>query len=67
MTRNGEANALALAIKRGEWERVGLCLLLGLSLAARETPPETIDRLLELLAGDDAAACGDKRARHARR
>jgi len=46
--------ALALAIERGDWERVGLSLLLGLALALRDAPPETIDNLLELLSQEEA-------------
>lgn len=41
--------ALALAMERGEWSFVALCLLLGVSEAASRLPPETLDALLDLL------------------
>ena len=45
--------AMALAIERREWDRVALCLLLGVSIAARKAPPGTVDDLLSLLAGEE--------------
>ena len=55
MTR---ARPLAAAIRRNEWERVALLLLLGMAEAARKAPPGTIDDVLAMLSleedGDDA-------------
>ncbi len=48
--------AMALAIERREWDRVALCLLLGVSIAARKAPPGTVDDLLALLAGEEPDA-----------
>jgi hypothetical protein len=50
--------AMAAAVRRGEWERIALALLIGVAQAAREAPPETIDRLIELLAGKEARRDG---------
>lgn len=41
--------ALALAVERREWPLAALCLLLGVSEAAALLPPETLERLLDLL------------------
>ncbi len=47
-------SALALAIERGEWERIALYLLLGVAQAARAAPAAAIDDLIALLADEDA-------------
>lgn len=49
MTR---ATPLAAAIRRKEWERAALLLLIGLMEAARNAPPGTIDDVLTLLSAD---------------
>jgi hypothetical protein len=56
--RSPKATALALAIERGEWERVSLYLLLGVAQAARAAPPGAIDDVIALLADEDAG--GDR-------
>jgi len=43
---------LAPAIERGEWEVAALYLLLGVTKAARGLPPEAIEAMIELLAGE---------------
>ncbi len=49
-----QAMTLAAAIRRKEWERAALLLLIGLMEAARNAPPGTIDDVLTLLsAGGD--------------
>jgi hypothetical protein len=53
-------NALEAAIRRGDWERAALYLLLGLQRAANRLPPETLDALLTLLADES------REKRHAR-
>jgi hypothetical protein len=52
--REGET-AMALRVRSGDWERIALVLLIGVVRAARDAPPDTIDRLLELLAGEEVA------------
>lgn len=47
--RRGDS-ALALAVRRQEWERVALYLLLGVAAAARKAPPGAIDDVLDALA-----------------
>jgi hypothetical protein len=41
--------ALALAVERKDWTLVALCLLLGVAEVASRLPPETLERLLDLL------------------
>jgi len=41
--------ALALGIERKNWTLVALCLLLGVAEVAAKLPPETLERLLDLL------------------
>ena len=41
--------ALTLAVERRQWSLAALCLLLGVSGAAAQLPPETLDHLLDLL------------------
>ncbi len=48
--------AMGAAIRRGEWERIALCLLLGISVAARKMPPGTIDDVLALLSREEEDA-----------
>ena len=43
---------LAVAIERNHWEAVALCLLLGVSRAARSVPPETLEEMIEALASE---------------
>lgn len=56
-----QPDALAIAIARNDWERAALLLALGLSLAARSLPDETIDDLLALLERDDPMSSGEAR------
>ena len=42
-------SALALAVERKDWTLVALCLLLGVAEVAAKLPPETLERLLDLL------------------
>jgi hypothetical protein len=43
------ATALAKAIERKDWQFVALCLLAGLVDELTRLPPETLERMLELL------------------
>lgn len=43
---------LAAAIEREDWETAAICLLLGVSRAARTLPPEALEQMIELLAED---------------
>jgi hypothetical protein len=56
---------LALAIERAEWEVAALYLLLGVTRAARALPPEAVEAMIELLAGD--AERPRRRGHHERR
>jgi hypothetical protein len=57
MTRQRDAGeVIAAAMRRGEWERVALALLLGVAIAARAMSDANIDDLLAFLAEDDGAA-----------
>jgi hypothetical protein len=47
-------STLAIAIQKKNWEFVALCLVLGLADVAATLPPETFERLLELLETNDA-------------
>lgn len=47
-------SALALAIRRDDWELVALLLLHGIASAAREVPPDTIDDVLALLDAEES-------------
>lgn len=51
-------SALALAIRRDDWELAALLLLHGIVSAAQKLPPGTIDDVLALL---DAEASRDRR------
>ncbi len=44
-------SVLAMALERRRWDLAALCLLLGVADAAAKLPPETLERLLELLEG----------------
>lgn len=44
---------LAVAVERREWQLVALYLLLGISEAAAQLPPESLAALLDLLGGDE--------------
>jgi hypothetical protein len=59
MTRT---TTLATAIRRKEWERAALLLLIGLLEAARNAPPGTIDDVLAMLGTDDRQQTTDNRA-----
>jgi hypothetical protein len=52
-------SALAVGIERRDWTLVALCLLLGVAGAAQGLPPETLERLLDLL----EVPPGDRRKR----
>ena len=52
MTARPAPGRLALAIERSEWEVAALYLLLGVTRAARALPPEAVEAMIELLAGD---------------
>jgi hypothetical protein len=57
-TSRAQPGAVAIAIKRGDWERASLLLLIGIALAARRLPPGTIDDVLAIItreAPDDGA------------
>jgi hypothetical protein len=43
------ASTLAVAIERKHWELAALCLLVSLAELAKALPPDTVERLLELL------------------
>lgn len=47
--------ALEFAIKIENWELVALCLLTGWFEAMRDVPADSIDELMDELAGDDEA------------
>lgn len=67
MTRT---TTLATAIRRKDWERAALLLLIGLLEAARNAPPGTIDDVLMLLsldAGGSGGPQGAERNRSGRR
>jgi len=53
MTSN--TGALAAAVRRDDWERTALLLLVALADALRNAPPGTIEDLLALLASLDGA------------
>ena len=43
---------LEVAIEREDWEATALCLLLGVTKAARKLPPETLEEMIALLADE---------------
>ena len=45
----GPKSTLAVAIERRNWELAALCLLVGVAEQAERLPPETLERLLDLL------------------
>jgi hypothetical protein len=45
--------AIAAAVRRNEWDRVALYLLVGVVKAAERLPPESLSELLALLEGDE--------------
>lgn len=51
-------SALALAICRENWEMAALCLLLGVSRAARALPEDTVEALLEILSSYNRRPAG---------
>jgi hypothetical protein len=53
---NRARSLLETAIEREDWETAALCLLLGVTRAARKLPPEAIEEMIALLA--DEAECG---------
>ena len=55
MTRS---TAMARAVRRDEWERLSLYLLLAFAAAARRAPAGTIEDLLALLADEEAGDDG---------
>ena len=48
-------SALALAIRRSNWELAALLLLDALTTAARTLPPGSIDDILALISDEEAA------------
>lgn len=48
-----QRSVLSIAIEREDWEAAALCLLLGVTQAARKLPPETLEQMIELLAEAD--------------
>lgn len=46
--------AMRRAIRRNDWERIALALLVALDAAARNAPAGTIDDLLTLLSAEEA-------------
>lgn len=54
---SGES-ALAVAICRENWEMAALCLLLGVSRAARALPEDAVEALLEILSSSDRRPAG---------
>jgi hypothetical protein len=55
--------SLAMAIRRKDWERAALLLLVGLLEAARDMPPGTIDDVLTLLSAEPAERAEADRGR----
>jgi hypothetical protein len=43
---------LSAAIEQENWELAALCLLAGMAEAARLLPPDAVEELLEVLAGE---------------
>jgi hypothetical protein len=60
------AKTLAVAIERENWELAALCLLVGVVEAAEKLPPESIEALIEILAGPESHP-GTRRRRSAGR
>lgn len=50
-----EGDALAIAIAAEDWERAALLVALGMRMAARLLPEETIDDVLALLSDEQEA------------
>ena len=48
-----QPRTIAASIRRSEWERVALLLLIGVAAAARKAPPGTIDDVLALLSAEE--------------
>jgi hypothetical protein len=46
------ASVLTVAIRKKNWTLAALCLLLGVAEEAARLPPETLERLLDLLEPD---------------
>lgn len=46
--------AVAVAVRRGEWERASLLLLIAVSVAARRLPAGTVEDVLALLSETEA-------------
>lgn len=51
-------SALAIGIERRDWTLVALCLLLGVADVAAALPPETLERLLDLLEPEGPSPSG---------
>ena len=56
-----QARPLAAAMRRNEWERVALLLLLGVAEAARKAPPGTIDDVLAMLSAEEDGDAATRR------
>ena len=48
-------DALTLALRRDDWERASLLVLIAVATAIRNAPPSTIDDVLALLSADPDA------------
>ncbi|MBI5285095.1 MAG: hypothetical protein HY874_08390 [Chloroflexi bacterium] len=56
-----QPRTIAASIRRNEWERVALLLLIGVAAAARKAPPGTIDDVLALLSAEEDGDAATKR------
>ena len=52
MSDSPERRLLAIAIEREQWELAALCLLVGVTEAARALPPEAVEALIDVLAAE---------------
>jgi len=56
-----QPRTIATSMRRREWARVALLLLLGVAAAARNAPPGTIDDVLALLSDTEDGNAADRR------
>ena len=56
-----QPRTIAASVRRNEWERVALLLLIGVAAAARKAPPGTIDDVLALLSAEEDGDAATKR------
>jgi len=66
MRDNGSKSLLDAAIEREDWEVAALCLMLGVLEAARKTPRETLDALLDKLGLEEPRPHRVRRSRRRR-